>query len=154
MPLGAELQENGHANRRSPGGSPTSRPRSPRLPLIVTPSPPFRFTGRMFLTAVEAAGLPERVPMPGGLVLTSVDPYLEISVDGYAIGATSHNVKTFDPKWKEVIESCVRDAETMEFTIYHKSTVPPDKFVANGKVSMEELIKVESDDVWVRCNVC
>lgn len=111
--------------------------------------PVFRFTGRVEIKAVEAASLPERVSLPGGLVLASLDPYLEVAVDGYSVGQTVHRTKTFDPLWGDIIDSCVRDAESLEFTVFHKSTMPPDKFVASGNVSFEELIKVDTDDVWV-----
>lgn len=93
--------------------------------------------------------MPQKTPLPGGLFLTSIDPLLVVAVDQFPFGRTTHKPKTFSPVWREEMTSFVQDAQHVEFTIFHKATVPPDRFIANVKVGLDELCGAGSDDLWV-----
>ena len=108
------------------------------------------YTGYMSLSILEAKDLPQKIPLPGGLVLTSIDPYLVVAVDKAPFGETKPKPKTFAPVWREDMESFVLNAAALEFTIFHKKTVPPDAFVANTVIDIEEIMVEGEEDVWVR----
>ncbi|XP_065183412.1 protein kinase C-like [Sycon ciliatum] len=107
------------------------------------------YTGVLKISALEASDLPEKIPLPGGIVLTTIDPFLVVAVDENPFGETKARTRTFAPLWREDMESFVQDATKVEFTVFHKKTVPPDAFVANTVVDLEELLAAPTDDVWV-----
>ena len=107
------------------------------------------FTGRLSLFVVEANDLPAKIPLPGGLFLTSFDPYLSIVVDNDYFGETASQAKTFNPVWQEQVEAFIRKASDVEFIIFHKTPLA-EQFVASAKISISDLVAAESDDLRVR----
>lgn len=96
------------------------------------------FTGRVKLTLIEATGL-KPVTLPGGKVLSVMDPYGVVDFDDIYFGRTPSKPKTTCPVWGEVIEEEVEDAQRMQITIFHSSTIPPDPFIAHAQVMVAEL---------------
>lgn len=84
--------------------------------------------------------------------MTTIDPYLVVAVDKSPFGETKPKPKTFSPIWREDMESFVMEAVSLEFTIFHSKTVPPDAFVANTIIDIEEILLTGEEDVWVRRN--
>ena len=70
-----------------------------------------------------------------------------------SIERTSTQRKTREPSWNESFTTdLLRNAEEVGFAVFHDSTMPPDDFIANCKISLSELIEKEDQpthDVWV-----
>jgi novel protein kinase C epsilon type len=70
-----------------------------------------------------------------------------------SIERTSTQHKTREPSWNESFTTdLLRNAEEVGFTVFHDSTMPPDDFIANCKISLSDLIEKEDQpthDVWV-----
>lgn len=77
-----------------------------------------------------------------------LDPYVSIDVDEYHVGNTTVKSKTATPKWEEEFSSEVHNGEQVGFTVFHKTAIPPDDFVANARIGFEDLNK-QVNDFWV-----
>ena len=97
------------------------------------------FTGRIKLTVIEATGL-KPLTLPGGKVLSIMDPYGVVDLDDIYFGQTSAKPKTTNPVWGEVLEEDVEDVQRLQVTIFHSSTIPPDPFIAHAQVMVSELM--------------
>lgn len=97
------------------------------------------FTGMVSLTVIEATGL-KPMTLPGGKVLSAMDPYVAIDFDDFYFGKTAAKPKTTSPVWGEVIEESVEDAQRMQLTLFHSSTIPPDNFIAHVQIMVSELM--------------
>uniref|UniRef100_A0A0N5B128 Protein kinase C n=1 Tax=Syphacia muris TaxID=451379 RepID=A0A0N5B128_9BILA len=75
-----------------------------------------------------------------------LDPYVNVDCDEYHIGKTQTRPKTRAPVWNEDYE--VHGGRVFGFTVFHDCALPPDDFVANCRLSLEDL-KVTTNDVWV-----
>lgn len=93
--------------------------------------------------------MPPKIPLPGGLFLTSIDPYLTVVVDDDYFGETNALNKTFSPVWKERIEAFVRKARDLEFSVFHKTSLG-DRFIASTKISISDLVCADSNDLRVQ----
>lgn len=112
------------------------------------------FTGSMKLRVVEANGLkpPATTSLAyWGMKSTAIDPYVLLNVDDVPIAQTTSKPRTFDPVWNEDFESEVENGQVLGITVWHNSLMPPDPFVANSTVSLEEIINSGSSDIWVGC---
>lgn len=82
-----------------------------------------------------------------------LDPYVAIDVDEVSIERTSTKSKTKEPTWNETFTTdLLRNAGEVGFTVWHDSTMPPDDFIANCRVSLSDLIDKEDQplhDLWV-----
>ncbi len=90
---------------------------------------------------MEATGL-QPVTLPGGKILSVLDPYAVIDFDDVYFGQTVHRVKTNNPVWGEVLEESVDEVQIMQVTIFHASTVGPDPFIAHVQILVSELISL------------
>ena len=108
------------------------------------------FTGTISLTVLEASGL-KPVTLPGGfqLVSTAMDPYLVVDVDDVFFSKTNPKTKTPCPVWNETCEEDVEDAEVMQMTVFHKSTIPPHPFIAHVQFTLSELNNSVDDEFVV-----
>ena len=110
------------------------------------------FRGGITLTVVEASGL-KPVNLPGGKVLAIYDPFVIADFDDIHFGETTAKQKTTCPVWGEVLEGNVQDVSTLQLTVFHRSTLPPDEFLAHAVVDVSELrdkSKTGQDDFEVR----
>ena len=89
--------------------------------------------------------------------VTVIDPYIIITVDDQHIGRTTTKQKTVKPSWNEDFDSKVQNGESVLLTVYHNSIIPPDDFVANCTVPIEDLLQngvnkngASISDIWVR----
>ncbi len=91
------------------------------------------------LTLMEATGL-QPVTLPGGKILSVLDPYAVVDFDDIYFGKTSNRAKTNNPVWGEVLEERVEECQLMQVTVFHYSTIPPDPFIAHTQILIEELV--------------
>lgn len=99
------------------------------------------FTGMISLTVIEATGL-KPVTLPGGKVLTVMEPYCVIDLDDFFFGATTPKSKTSNPVWGEEIEEAVEDVQRLQLAVFHSSTIPPDNFIAHACIMIEDLMQL------------
>ena len=90
---------------------------------------------------IEATGL-KPVTLPGGKVLTVMDPYCVIDFDDIYFGRTNQKKSTTCPVWGETIEESIEDAQRMQITLFHSSLIPPDKFIAHSQIYVYELLQL------------
>ena len=109
-------------------------------------------TGMITLTVIEASGL-KPVTLPGGKVLSVLDPYVVVDFDGIYFGKTSAKPKTSFPVWGEVLEETVEDPNMLQCTIFHKSTIPPDPFLAHLQITIAELRSTGQEDFEVSTSI-
>lgn len=100
------------------------------------------------------------VPKPGGgggtsssssssaAASYSLDPYVSVDVDEYHVGTTATKTKCSNPKWDEEFTSEIHNGEQLGFTVFHKTAIPPDDFVANARIAFEDLSK-QINRFWV-----
>ncbi|XP_041468438.1 calcium-independent protein kinase C-like isoform X2 [Lytechinus variegatus] len=86
---------------------------------------------------------------------TSIDPFIEVSVDDVHVGKTTIKQKTFAPTWNEEFESKIQNGENLIFTVYNNSMIKSE-FVANCTVAIEDLIQNATSpnnplnsDIWI-----
>ena len=96
------------------------------------------FTGSINLTVIEASDL-QPIILPGGRKLDKMDPYAVIDFDEIYFGSTTSKTKTSSPYWMEEFAEDVHDATRLGVTIFHKSIVPPDPFIAHVQVPLDQL---------------
>ena len=108
------------------------------------------FTGTVTLTILEASGL-KSLTLPGGFNLqnTAMDPYLVVDFDDIFFCTTSHKTRTPCPVWNETFDEDVEDGEILHMTVFHKSTIPPDPFIAHAQVAVADLIQSNEDEFTV-----
>ncbi|XP_039248655.1 protein kinase C-like 1B [Styela clava] len=93
---------------------------------------------------LEPTAFIKRLP---GISVTTLDPYVEVSVDDKVIGKTSTKPKTLSPEWtEEEFREQVHEAQMLTFRVFHYA-VPEDDFVADAQVSFEQLLTANSDVV-------
>lgn len=79
-----------------------------------------------------------------------LDTYANVDCDEYHIGRTQVKPKTNTPVWNEQFASTeVHTARALGFSLFHNSTMPPDDFVANCRIPIEELRIASTNDIWV-----
>ena len=110
------------------------------------------FSGTLHVKILEASAL-KPPTIPGGITLTTIDPYVRVSYDDIFLEQTKSKDKTTNPLWNEEIEGKLYRAENLEITVFHKSLVPPEPFVANVSIPFEEILsgseKGHFQDYWV-----
>lgn len=99
------------------------------------------FTGMAMIHVIEATGL-KPVTLPGGKVLTVMDPYCVIDFDDIYFGRTNNKKATTCPVWGETLEESIEDAQRMQITLFHSSLIPPDNFIAHSQISVAELLQL------------
>lgn len=62
---------------------------------------------------------------------------------------SSTRAKSFDPVWNETFESEVINCTNLGLTVFHDAAIPPDDFIANVKIPIEDIINNEHSDIWV-----
>lgn len=117
------------------------------------------FTGTLKVKLIEAVDLKltnfqrrHNVGWVGKLVKNTMDPYIFVDIDEVHVHRTTTKQKTFCPTWNETFESEVQSGTKLGFTVFHDAVIPPDDFVANGRISFDELIDITKDqnsDIWV-----
>ena len=106
------------------------------------------FTGSVKLKVLEARDL--KPAMLAQRRVKSIDPYVSVHVDDVHIAQTSPKPKTSTPIWNEEFESEIENGETLGITVFHNAIMPPDPFLANSSVPLEEIINSGTSDIWVR----
>lgn len=77
-----------------------------------------------------------------------LDPYVSVDVDEYHVGTTAVKTKCSNPKWDEEFTSEIHNGQQLGFTVFHKTAIPPDDFVANARIAFEDLSK-QINRFWV-----
>jgi novel protein kinase C epsilon type len=77
------------------------------------------------------------------------DPYIAVDVDEVPLARTQTKPKTLAPVWNEEMNSQVQNGQSIGFTVFHDSAIPPDEFVANCTVAFEDLAAKNKSDIWV-----
>lgn len=93
-----------------------------------------------------------------------IDSYINVDWDEFHIGKTAVRTKSHDPKWNEefsvvgsfscfstfdIFQSDVHSGKAIGFTVFHNCVMPPDDFVANCRISFDELKIGSANDIWV-----
>ena len=116
------------------------------------------FNGRLKITVIGAVDLRTtnfmtRLQFDSSSSI-SLDPYVAVDVDEVAIERTSTKSKTKEPTWNETFTTdLLRNAKEIGFTVFHDATMPPDDFIANCKIGLQDLIAKEDQplhEIWVR----
>ena len=108
------------------------------------------FNGMVSLTVLEAQNL-KSITLPGGFQLanTAMDPYCVIDFDDFFFGRSTAKTRTPCPVWNETFEEPVEDAVIMQLAVFHKSTIPPDPFIAHVQIDVSEMMKAVEDEFMV-----
>lgn len=106
------------------------------------------FTGSVKLKVLEATDLKPAILAQRRV--KSIDPYVSVHVDDVLLAQTTSKPKTSTPIWNEEFESDIENGETLGITVFHNAIMPPDPFVANSSVPLEEIINSGTSDIWVR----
>lgn len=129
------------------------------------------FTGNLRLKITEAQNLkPSECSVRHNSVVGKgqqmlIDPYVYIAVDDNFIDRSSTKQRTFKPIWNEYFTADVNDAQNLHLTVFHDASIPPDDFVANCSVNLDELLSNETPngvhEFWVsvvqtcvECSMC
>ncbi|KAI6218668.1 Protein kinase C [Aphelenchoides fujianensis] len=78
-----------------------------------------------------------------------VDAYVNVDLDEFHVGQTPTKPKTNTPVWNEDYQTDVHNGKVLGFTIFHDCAIPPDDFVANCRIPLEELKVNAPNDFWV-----
>ncbi|CAB3398223.1 unnamed protein product [Caenorhabditis bovis] len=112
------------------------------------------FTGTLRVRVVEARQLrptewSRRFTQNESAAVT-LDTYVNVDWDEYAMGKTAVRPKTNEPRWnEEFIANDVHQGRAIGFSIFHSCVMPPDDFVANTRIPFEDLKIGTSNDIWV-----
>lgn len=79
--------------------------------------------------------------------LTQIDPYISIDIDDVLIARTQSKSKTNRPVWNENFQTEVHNGQIIGLTVFHDAAIPPDEFVANCFLPLEEF--KTNPDSWV-----
>jgi novel protein kinase C epsilon type len=72
-----------------------------------------------------------------------------VDVDDSPVAKTPTRPKTYSPSWSEEFEVEVHNGQQIGFTVFHDAVIPPDVFVANCTVAIEEILNKSPADIWV-----
>ncbi|XP_063684266.1 protein kinase C-like 1B isoform X4 [Bolinopsis microptera] len=112
------------------------------------------FTGRIKIKILSATSLLFPT-LPGGKSLTTLEPYLRVSVDGEVLGKTAAKPKTTNPVWNEIFTLYILAGTKLGMTIFHKTPslaqalVPPDPFIAHIDIDLDELSGMPPNEIWL-----
>ena len=112
------------------------------------------FTGSIKLKICEAVDLKPtdfatRHSMGSAKSVQLIDPYISVDLDDKPTTRTTTKVKTFKPIWNEDFTVDIHDGTTVGLTVFHDAAIPPDDFVANCTLALDELVGKSILDVWV-----
>ncbi|KAM7361163.1 protein kinase C isoform 1-T3 [Cochliomyia hominivorax] len=116
------------------------------------------FTGKLQIKVCEASGLrptdfQKRHNLTFGKLADEqlIDPYVSIDVDDNHFDRSTTRPKTFDPVWNEQFVHDVVNAKNINLTVFHDAALPPDDFVANCIIPLEDIMQHENNvpDLWV-----
>ncbi|XP_064403529.1 calcium-independent protein kinase C-like isoform X2 [Halichondria panicea] len=99
------------------------------------------FTGVASIHIIEATGL-RPVALPGGKTLSIMDPYVVVDFNNIFFGRTVARKQTVNPIWGETLTESVTDAQMMQFTLFHNSLIPPDRFLAHAQIYVSEMMQL------------
>ena len=87
----------------------------------------------------------------GGLskMLQTIDPYVTVDIDDTAVAKTQTRTKTSSPSWSEEFSIKVHNGQQLGFTVFHDAVLPPDVFVADCKLAIEDIANKPPADMWV-----
>lgn len=125
------------------------------------------FNGSLDLTVVEATDLrptdcATRTQVGLGLtrIQRSIDPYVAVGIDDRRVVRTTARSRSCNPVWNESFTMEVRNGLSIELAVFHDAALPPDEFVANRVLPLEELVKgcqdeegMKADD-WIELEPC
>lgn len=109
------------------------------------------FSGSLKLAVIEARDLrptdfATRHQMNKNI--TQIDPYISIDIDDVPIARTTSKSKTNRPVWNEHFQTEVHNGQIIGITVFHDAAIPPDEFVANVFLPLEEF-KLNPES-WLR----
>ncbi|ELU08618.1 hypothetical protein CAPTEDRAFT_99905 [Capitella teleta] len=82
--------------------------------------------------------------------LQLIDPYISVDIDEVPYARSTTKQKTFKPSWNEEFTVEIHNGQSVGLTVFHDAAIPPDEFVANCTIALEDLVgKKEPSDIWV-----
>jgi novel protein kinase C epsilon type len=109
------------------------------------------YTGNLKFKVLEASDL-KPPTLPGGIVLSSIEAYVVVSIDDILYGQTKPKDKTLSPLWNEEFEAEIYRGEQLQVTLFHNALVGSDPFVASVRVPLEEVLdggRANVRDFWL-----
>ncbi|CAK8695139.1 protein kinase C-like 1B [Clavelina lepadiformis] len=109
------------------------------------------FTGTAQVRVIEAVDLKptafsKRLP---GINVSTLDTYVEVSIDGHVIGKTSVRPKTLSPVWNEEFADEVQNGDGFTFRVFHSASVEDD-FVADCQLNFHHIYNEGgAEDLWL-----
>ncbi|VDM54733.1 unnamed protein product [Angiostrongylus costaricensis] len=119
------------------------------------------FTGTLRVRVLEARGLRptewsrrfsqnETVTAFRCGLEAALDAYVNVDWDEYHVGKTQVRPKTNEPRWNEEFSANdVHSGRAIGFTVFHNCVMPPDDFVANTRITFDDLKIGSTNDIWV-----
>nr|CAB3265162.1 protein kinase C-like 1B [Phallusia mammillata] len=113
------------------------------------------FSGSVRISVAEAVDLKptafsKRLP---GINISTLDTYVEITVDDNVIGKTTTKAKTLAPVWNEEFKDDVEHARALSFRVFHDASVGEDHFVADAQIHLDKITEENKQngykDVWL-----
>lgn len=111
------------------------------------------FNGTVKLKVIEAVDLrptdfATRHSIGGNTYL--VDPYISLDIDDTPFAKTTTKLKTQKPQWDEDFSTEIHNGQNLNFTVFHDAAIPPDEFVANCTIELQDVAGKTKSDIWVR----
>jgi novel protein kinase C epsilon type len=110
------------------------------------------FNGKMRLKMIEADNLRATEHstryFPQNPSTAFLSPYISIDIDDLPLGRTHTKEKTTTPTYNEEFLSDVHNGHQLHFTIFHDAALPPDEYVADCTVKLENIHDKKSD-IWI-----
>jgi novel protein kinase C epsilon type len=79
-----------------------------------------------------------------------ISPYVYIDIDELPIGRTATKHRNPNPQFNEEFQSpSVHSARVINFTVFHDSSLPPDEFVANYSLTLNEAKQLNKEAFWI-----
>lgn len=78
-----------------------------------------------------------------------ISPYVHIDIDELPIGRTSTKHRNQNPVFNEEFQSNLHSGCLINFTVFHDSSLPPDEFVANYSLPLNDIKTLNKEAFWV-----
>jgi novel protein kinase C epsilon type len=112
------------------------------------------FNGVAKIKIIEAENLKAtdystRIFQNSGFLLS---PYVNLDIDDLPLGRTITKHRNQNPVFNEEFKVDIQLGKMLNFTVFHDSALPPDEFVANCSIPLQQInteLKTHNNELWV-----